>query len=105
LLIAPLDTKNIEHKVFCFKNQARFKMGLIQKMSLIFEPFRTKKKKRRRRRRRQHDDDLPLPTQKKQDKKKRKKKSHTSSRFHHFSDAHFDRRTTHTLNNKLTRVF
>ena len=39
LLIAPLDTKNIEHKVTCFKNQARFKMGLVQKMmSLIFEP-------------------------------------------------------------------
>ena len=37
LLIAPLDTKNIEHKVTCFKNQARLKMGLIQKMSLIFE--------------------------------------------------------------------
>jgi hypothetical protein len=43
LLIAPLDTKNIEHKVTCFKNQARFKMGLVQKMSLIFEPFREKK--------------------------------------------------------------
>lgn len=38
-----------------------------------------------------------------EDKKKEKKKS-LSSRFHHFSDAHFDRRT-HTLNNKLTRVF
>jgi len=46
LLIAPLDTKNIEHKVIWFKIQARFKMGLVQKMSLIFEPFRKKKEKK-----------------------------------------------------------
>jgi hypothetical protein len=35
--------------VTCFKNQARFKMGLVQKMSLIFEPFRKKKERERER--------------------------------------------------------
>ena len=62
------------------------------------------KASRRRRRRRRH----PKTKKKTQreDKKKEKKKSHTISflSLHHFSDAHFDRRTR-TLNNKLTRVF
>ena len=45
-----------------------------------------------------------LTREREREDKKEKKNALSLCSVHHFQDAHFDRRT-HTLNNKLTRVF